>query len=150
MTSRSWIEPSPQVDDPGRVPLRTLSAIAVVLIVLQVGLGAAVRHREMSAVPHIVGALIVTIVLLLLAILVTHQFPEHPALNPAARTLIGLTFTQVMLGMAAFITRLMAEESSLAVTIPSVTHVAVGSLTLAATVVLTLLIHRNVCSATNA
>lgn len=144
LTSVSWIPKQPLLADSGRLSLRTLSLVAAGLMVLQVGLGAAVRHNSMSAVPHIVGALVVTIVLILLAVLVTHQFPEHPSLNPAAKLLIGLVFTQVMLGMAAFITRLMAGESSLAVTIPSVAHVGVGSLTLATTVALALLIHRHV------
>lgn len=141
VTSQSWIHPVP-VEAPGRLRLPMLSLVAVVLMLLQVGMGAAVRHRAMGAVPHIVGALVVTIVLLLTAILVTNQVPEHAALHPAAKTLIGLTFTQVMLGMGAFITRLMAEESSLAVVIPSVSHVATGSLTLAATVTVALLIRR--------
>lgn len=144
VTSLSWAPKEPLLVDSGRLSLRVLSWVAVALMVLQVGLGAAVRHQDMNAVPHIVGALVVTIVLILLAVLVTHQFPEHPSLNPAAKTLIGLVFTQVMLGMAAFITRLMADEASLAVTVPSVTHVAVGCLTLATTVALALLIYRHV------
>lgn len=144
VTSASWTPKEAPLADSGRLSLRTLSLVGVVLMVLQVGLGAAVRHKYMNAVPHIVGALVVTIVLILLAVLVTHQFPEHPCLNSAAKILIGLVFTQVMLGMGAFITRLMADEASLAVTIPSVTHVAVGSLTFATTVVLALLIHQHV------
>jgi heme A synthase len=144
VTSQSWTPREQPLADSGRLSLRTLSLIAVGLMVLQVGLGAAVRHKAMGAVPHIINALVVTIVLILLAVLVTHQFPENPTLNPAAKTLIGLVFTQVMLGMGAFITRLMADEASLAVTIPSVTHVAVGALTFATTVVLALLIYRHV------
>lgn len=144
VTSVSWRPKEPLVVDSGRLSLRTLSVVAVVLMILQAGLGAAVRHNAMGAVPHIINALVVTIVLILLSVLVTHQFPEHTSLNPAAKALIGLVFTQVMLGMAAFITRLMADEASLAVTVPSVLHVAVGCLTLATTVALALLIHRHV------
>jgi heme A synthase len=101
----------------------------------------------MGIVPHIVGALVLTILLLLLAVLVTNQFPEHSALRPAAKLLIGITFTQVMLGMAAFITRLMMAQGSLPVVIIGVAHVTNGSLTLATTVVLTLLIRRYVRAA---
>jgi hypothetical protein len=57
---------------------------------------------------------------------------------------VGITFTQVMLGMATFITRLMMNASSLVVVVPSVAHVATGALTLAATVVLTMEIQRDV------
>lgn len=62
------------------------------------------------------------------AVAVTQQFPDDCTLAPAAKALMGITFVQVMLGMGAFITRMMAEEASPAVVIPSVAHVAVGSL----------------------
>jgi hypothetical protein len=74
---------------------------------------------------------------------VTQQFPDDCALAPAAKVLMGITFVQVMLGMGAFITRMMAEEASPAVVIPSVAHVAVGSLSLGATVFLALEIGRH-------
>ena len=57
---------------------------------------------------------------------------------------MGITFVQVMLGMGAFITRMMADEASPSVVIPSVAHVAVGSLSLGATVILALGIGRQV------
>ena len=57
---------------------------------------------------------------------------------------MGITFVQVMLGMGAFITRMMAEEASPAVVMPSVAQVAVGSLTSGATVFLALEIGRHV------
>lgn len=98
----------------------------------------------MGVATHIVAALVVTIVILLLGVLVTQQFPQHRTLAPAAKVLMGITFVQVMLGVGAFITRMMAEEASPAVVIPSVAHVATGSLTLGATVFLTLEILRHV------
>ena len=55
---------------------------------------------------------------------------------------MGITFVQVMLGMGAFITRMMAEASP-ALVIPSVAHVAVGSLTFGATAFLALEIGRH-------
>lgn len=75
--------------------------------------------------------------------MVTQQCPDDCALAPAAKALMGITFVQVMLGMGAFITRMMAEEASPAVVIPSVAHVAVGSLSLGATVFLALEIGRH-------
>ena len=74
--------------------------------------------------------------------LVTNLYPDHGALRPTAKTLIGITFTQVMLGMAAFITRLMMAAGTLPVVIAGTSHVATGSLTLATTALLTLLIRR--------
>ncbi|HJT87882.1 MAG TPA: hypothetical protein VJ732_08495 [Bryobacteraceae bacterium] len=144
LVSPRWLRGPETVEDPGRPPMRALGIITIALLVLQVSMGAAVRHNLMSAIPHIIGALVVTIVILLLAFCVIHQYPEHASLRPAARILIGLTFAQVMLGMGAFIMRLMAAESSPGVMIPSVSHVATGSLTLATTTVLVIQILRNV------
>ena len=134
VTSPGWTSRVAAIKDSSRVSLRSFSAAAAVLAVLQVSLGAAVRHRAMG----------VATVILLLGVLVTQRFPEHRTLAPAAKALMGITFVQVMLGMGAFITRMMAEEASPAVVIGSVAHVAVGSLTLGATVFLTLEIGRHV------
>jgi len=144
VTSKVWSEAPEPVDDSRRLSLRSLSLVTLVLVILQVSLGAAYRHQAMGVVPHIIGALVVTIIILLTAVLVTNLYPEHRALRPAAKTLIGITFTQVMLGMAAFITRLMMAQGTLPVVIAGVTHVANGALTLATTALLTLLIRRYV------
>ena len=144
ITSRTWTEPAEPLNDSGRLSLRTFSLWGLALIVIQVGLGAAYRHKAMGVMPHILNALVVTLVLLLLAVLVNNQYPEHRALRPTAKLLIGITFAQVMLGMGAFIMRLMMAEGTLPVVIVGVTHVAVGSLTLSTTVALTLLIRRYV------
>jgi heme A synthase len=142
ITSKGWLNAPELVADSARFSLRRLSLTALPLVILQVALGAAYRHKVMGVMPHIIGALVVTLALLLLAVLVTNQYPEHRALRPAAKFLIGITFTQVMLGMGAFITRLMMAEGTIPVVIISVAHVATGSLTLASTAVLTLLIRR--------
>ncbi len=147
ITAPAWNRPADPLPDSSRLSLRNLSLVSLALLILQVGLGAAYRHNAMGIVPHIVGALVLTILLLLLAVLVTNQFPEHSALRPVAKLLIGITFTQVMLGMAAFITRLMMAQGSLPVVIIGVAHVTNGSLTLGTTVVLTLLIRRYVRAA---
>ena len=145
ITSRTWTQPAEPLNDNGRLSLRTLSLWGLALIVIQVGLGSAYRHKAMGVMPHILNALVVTLVLLLLAVLVNNQYPEHRTLRPAAKLLIGITFAQVMLGMGAFIMRLMMSQGNpLPVVIIGVTHVAVGSLTLSTTVVLTLLIRRYV------
>lgn len=142
ITSQSWNSPSEPLEDSRRLSFRKLSLLTLSLLVLQVALGAAYRHNAMGVVPHIIGALVVTIVILLLAVLVTNQYPEDAILRPTAKLLIGITFTQVMLGMGAFITRLMMAQGTLPVVIVGLTHVANGSLTLATTTALTLLLRR--------
>ena len=144
ITSRSWTGPAELVNDSPRFSLRTFSYWGLALIENQVALGAAYRHKAIGVMPHIINALLVALALLLLAVLVSNLYPEHRPLRPVANLLIGITVTQVMLGMGAFITRLMMAEGTLPVAIIGVTHVAVGSLTLSTTVALTLLIRRYV------
>lgn len=140
VTAPGWREASGLLNDSPRLPLRKLSLLTLALVIVQVSLGSAYRHQAMGVVPHIVNALIVTIAILLTAVLVTNLYPEHKALRPAAKTLIGITFAQVMLGMGAFITRLMMAQGTLPVVIAGVAHVAMGALTLSTTLLLTLLI----------
>jgi hypothetical protein len=58
----------------------------------------------MGVATHLIGALVVTIVMLLLGVLVTQQFPDDCTLAPAAEPLMGITFVPVMLGTGAFLT----------------------------------------------
>ena len=69
--------------------------------------------------------------------------PEHPSLRPAAIALGGIDGVQVFLGFTTFVLLLLFPESSPAVIIVSVVHVATGALTLAATVSLAAEIRRN-------
>jgi hypothetical protein len=45
----------------------------------------------MGVATHIIGALVVTIVILLLGVLATQQFPDDRTLVPAAKALMGIT-----------------------------------------------------------
>ena len=73
-----------------------------------------------------------------------HQFPDHRALRPAAIALLGVTVVQICLGIVAYYMRLNAAEQPLAMVLSTVAHVAVGALTLAASIVLAIQIRRNV------
>ncbi len=146
-TSRSWLEGPVMVDDESRPPLRSL-AIAVPAVILgQIALGAAFRHRAIGLAPHIFGAVVASVAILMVAAFVLYQFPRHPALGKAARVLLGVAFLQVFLGIAAYYARLAAAEVPLAMVLITVAHVATGGLTLASTVVLAIQIRRNVRAA---
>jgi heme A synthase len=73
-----------------------------------------------------------------------HQFPEHRGLSAAAKALLLVTLFQVMLGVAAYYTRLQAAQEPLAMVLTTVAHVATGGLTMAASVILAIQILRNV------
>jgi hypothetical protein len=135
------------VRDYGRPSLRSLSSAAVLFIVVQVGFGAGLRHSAVGVMPHLLGALVVAIFIMIVGVFVTTQFPKHASLRPKAVAFMTITGIQVFLGMCAFLMRMMnmssTEGSKVFLTI-SVAHVATGSLTLAAGVILAMEIRRSV------
>ena len=143
-TSRKWQEGPQPVEDYGWPSLRSLAILTPALVLLQIGLGAGFRHRAFGLMPHIVGAMIVPLIILLTAVFVLNQFSKHRALRPAAIALLSITLVQVFLGIAAYVARLNAAEYPLAMVLTTVAHVATGGLTLAASVVLAIQIRRNV------
>lgn len=143
-TSKSWMDGSEAVEDHGWPSLRSMAMITPVFVLIQIALGAAFRHRAIGVLPHVLFAMVVTLVVLFLSTFVLHQFPEHPALSTAAKALLGIAFLQVMLGVVAYYMRLQAAEQPLGMVLSTVAHVATGGLTLAASVVLSIQILRNV------
>jgi cytochrome c oxidase assembly protein subunit 15 len=143
-TSRNWQQGPEPVEDYGRPSLRSLAILTPVLVLVQIGLGAGFRHRAFGLMPHVIGAMIVPLAILLVGMFVQHQFPKHRALRPAATSLLVITMSQVLLGLAAYIARINAAEYPLAMVLTTVAHVATGGLTLAASVVLAIQIRRNV------
>jgi len=143
-TSRGWQKGVSPVEDYGRPRLRTLAVVAPILVLGQVALGAAFRHRALTLLPHILGAVVVTLAILLVGMFVLQQFGKHPALRQAATVLLSVTGLQVLLGVAAYYTRVQAEQIPLAMVLTTVAHVATGALTLASTIVLSIQIRRNV------
>jgi heme A synthase len=125
----------PLVEDSWHPPLRSLALALPAFAFLQVLLGAGYRHGVMGVLWHILNAMIVVLVVLIVSMLVIRQFPEHPSLRPAALTAAIITGVQAFLGFATFIILLIITEPTLALLLFSVTHVVVGALTLASTVV---------------
>lgn len=146
-TSRSWKEDPEALADTGRPSMRTL-AIALPLVTLcQVALGAGYRHRLIGIIPHILGAVAVMGFSMMVAIVVLMQYRNSRPLSLAAKSLLVLVFCQVFLGIATYMSRISAMESgqrSVSVVAFTVAHVAVGAMTMAASVVLAIQILRNV------
>ena len=143
-TSESWARGPELVRDYGWPSLRSLAIVTPCLVLMQIALGAAFRHSAATLMPHVLGALLVAVVILMQGIFVLQQFPTHRALRPAAATLLGVGFAQVFLGITALIMKTMSDDTALAVMIPVAAHIAGGALTLATTVVMSVLIRRNV------
>lgn len=142
--SSSWQREPDLVRDYGWPSLRALSSAAVLFIVVQVGFGAGLRHSAVGVMPHLLGALVVAIFIMIVGVFVTTQFPKHASLRPKAVAFMTITGIQVFLGMCAFLMRMMSPEGSKVFLAISVAHVATGSLTLATGVMLALEIRRSV------
>ena len=145
-TSPAWKRGARPVDDTAEPQLRWLAILAPVCVLGQVALGAAARHKALGIVPHVAGALLATGVILWVTLLILMRYSEQPALRASALTLLGVTFVQVFLGIAAYMSRLAtadAVQPMPVMVIFTVLHVAAGALTLAASVVLAIQVFRN-------
>ncbi|MEK7751279.1 MAG: hypothetical protein AAB654_05135, partial [Acidobacteriota bacterium] len=148
-TSPAWKRGPQMVDDAGTPPLRMLAVVVPIAVLCQAALGAAYRHKLLDVIPHIVGALVVAGLVGFASLLVLIQYPSHPALKKAAHSLLGLTFVQVFLGIAAYMSRITYTETARpepVMVLFTVLHVAAGALTMAASVALAIQVLRNVRS----
>jgi hypothetical protein len=144
LTSPGWAKGPDTVMDAGWPSLRSLSTIAPVLVVAQIALGAAFRHKAMGVLPHIAGAIIVTLAILMMGMFVTQQCPSHRPLKSAAATMMTVVFCQVFLGIAALTVRMINSTDTPQVVLVTGAHVVTGAMALGATVALSLQIRRHV------
>jgi heme A synthase len=143
LTSKAWHDDPEFAVDMARPSLGLLANITVGLVVVQVALGAAVRHKLMGSGLHITFALVVALAIVIVGVLVMNQCAQHRTLRPCSIMMMVITGTQVFLGFGAFITRMMAEDRTPPVVIATVAHVTTGALTLASTVILALQLRRH-------
>lgn len=143
ITSESWKKGPQPIEDSWRPSMESLALAILAVVLLQITLGAAYRYRALGVLWHILNAMIVLLLILIVAVFLVRQFPEHPTLRPAAVALAVITSIQVMLGFTTFMMLILFPETSLAVVITSVLHVVNGSLTLGASIVLAIQIRYN-------
>jgi cytochrome c oxidase assembly protein subunit 15 len=146
-TSPSWKRGPVYVEDCGSPSMRTLGTIVPVTVLGQVAMGAAFRHHLVNIIPHIIGALLVGGLILFASIAVLTEFKTHAALRKTGIALISITFCQVFLGIAAYLSRISNSDSIQPMPVMvafTVAHVAVGAMTMAASVALAIQIRRNV------
>jgi cytochrome c oxidase assembly protein subunit 15 len=155
-TSPSWI--AAQVSDTEEnsgVSVRALCIASLFLILVQLVLGATLRHSATWDQPlptglliaHIAGAIIVALALGATATTVLLRHRDERFITRPATLALGLLLVQLILGLAAYVTRASSPydpqplNPMIAVT---VAHVACGALVFATTIALTLRIVRSV------
>ena len=110
---------------------RPTPLLAAAAIFVQTILGAAVRHNAAGLLPHVLGAGVATIAVMWASLPILMAESEEDRRRRPAVTLLSLTFSQVVLGMGAYISRLMTADAPQPVPLMvwmTVAHVAVGSL----------------------
>ncbi len=142
LTSPSWQRDPELVRDYGWPSLPSLSSAAAFLVAVQVAFGAGIRHSAVGVMPHLLGALVVALFIVIVGAFVTNQFPNHASLRRMAIALMVITGIQAFFGMTVFLMRMMGTASSLAFLVISVAHVATGSLVFTVSVMLAMEIRR--------
>src|SRR4051794_1143091 len=150
-SGRKWVEevPTPTFDD-HRPTLLTLALLSILILYLQLVLGALFRHHGLPWWPHVLNAVTVALILTWTGVRAITQFHEAAAVRRPAVLLLFILVLQLCLGFAAFIARLVwsvgAPQPEFPMVVATVTHVAVGALLLAIAAVLTLQVWRHLPS----
>jgi heme a synthase len=146
-TSESWQRGRQIADDAGTPPLHGLALAASACVFLQLALGASARHQAIGILPHVLGAMLATGMVLWVTVRVLMRHAGHEALRRSVLALLSITFLQVFLGIAAYMSRLATADAPQPMPVMvgfTVAHVAVGALTLASSVVLAIQVFRHV------
>lgn len=140
-TGKWWTSDVPQLRDDEAPKVRTLAIWTSCLIFVQIILGAAFRHNAFGIIPHLIGAAVVTFMVFWTVLAAATRFRTVRDLRVAARYLEIALGIQLLLGGAAYWAVLAARDavqpSAIYVSL-TVAHVAVGALTFASSVFLTL------------
>ena len=116
--------------------------ICAVALFGQTVLGAGVRYGVILPVAHIVGAVLATILAMWAGLSILMQHMDNPKLRRPAMLLLSIVFSQVFLGIAAYMARIVyadAPQPMPMMVLFTVAHVAVGSLAVGAAVALAML-----------
>jgi cytochrome c oxidase assembly protein subunit 15 len=148
-TSRSWIERTDTVEEKGLLPVRYVCVAAATTILLQLILGATLRHSATwdqhlpteLLLAHIGGAIAVAIVLASAAFMILRRHPGETFLTRPATIALALLGVQLLLGIIAYLTRLQSPDDPQPLNPMvgiTVAHVACGALIFASTILMTL------------
>ncbi len=144
-TSSWWNGDLAEIDDPGTPRVRTMIVWTFLAVFLQLILGAAFRHKGFGIIPHLIGAVIVTILIFMTAGALKRRFADVPALRSCARFLHILIGVQLLLGVGAYWSRLYSARFPQPIGVMvalTVVHTVTGALVLAVTLVTALISYR--------
>lgn len=136
-----WQNDLPQLEDRSSPSAGSLALWTTLAILAQLVLGAAFRHGAFGIAPHLVGAGIVTGLVVITGRVVKNRFPGTRDLRRGVVLLHAFFGLQLLLGGAAYWAVLRAGDNfqpTVTYVLLTVAHVLGGALTLAASLLLTL------------
>jgi cytochrome c oxidase assembly protein subunit 15 len=144
-TGRWWMGEVARLDDAGSPRVDRLAVSLAGVAFLQLILGAALRHNALSIVPHLFGAGAVLVLAMLLSRATRKRFAAVRALRLPVIWVQSLVGAQILLGGAAWWSRLatrQAPQPQPQMIWLTAAHTVFGALVLAGTVVLALVCRR--------
>jgi heme a synthase len=144
-TSRWWVSERPQLQDSGTPSIRTVAIVNAEMIFLQVIFGAGFRHQYLPIWPHMAGALLVLGVVIWTAVVLRKRFGNSPELSKARVLLHAIVGTQILLGLAAYWSRLSTAAAPQPMPVMvwlTVIHTVFGAILFAFSVLIVLLCFR--------
>jgi heme a synthase len=148
-----WQSDLEPLEDHGSPRLRVLAMCMTASILVQLILGAAFRHGAFGIVPHLVGAGVVTVLVIWAGVTAKRRFRQVRDLRRATILLHAFFGTQLLLGGAAWWAVTAGSDAVQPVflyVVLEVAHVLGGALTLAAAVIFTLTCFRLIPTAVSA
>ena len=122
------------------VTLTPAGATMLTLLLAQTALGAAVRYGIIGVAAHMGGALVAVLFVLWAALSTLMNNMDNPARRRPAMILLSLTFSEIFLGIAAYMSRVVYVNAPQPMPLMvgfTVAHVACGALVFGAAVLFT-------------
>jgi len=145
LTSAWWQRDLRRLTIAARPACALFAVVTTAAIFVQLILGAGFRHGAFGILPHLVGFVVVTFLIVWTCRAVRKRFGQVRDLRRWGVLLQAFLGTQILLGVAAYwavVQAMHATQPSMAYVVITVAHVLVGALTLASSVVLTLSCYR--------
>ncbi len=144
-TSAWWQSDLLRVEDSGSPPVHMFVLLTVGVTFLQVVFGALFRHKNAGIVPHLVGALLVLSMVIWTAAVLRRRFGNVAPIVRVRILLHALVGIQLILGGAAWWSRLVTKDAPQPMPVMvalTVAHTVVGALTLAGALSVALVTYR--------
>jgi cytochrome c oxidase assembly protein subunit 15 len=145
LSSRGWLSRTGSATEPSGLSVRRLAMAGVVVVMIQLVLGAAFRHGATGIEPHIAGAAAVAAVIGLTVARILKTASRDRYLRRPAIAAGLLLVAQIVLGVLAYLARLASADAPQPVEPMislTVAHVVVGALTLISVLVMAMRSHQ--------